>query len=447
MFNGSTLKALVLRGSAWTMFGHGAGQVIRLIRSLILTRLLFPEAFGLMSLVWVVMFGLEMLSDVGIASAVIRDKRGDSREFLNTAWTMQAIRGLLLWTAACLIAYPMAAFYSQPDLVHLIPVAGLTALIAGFNSTSIISCRRHMDFGRLTFLELSNEIVGLTVTILWAYFYPSVWALVGGALTGRILLLFASHAFMPGIRNALRWDPESLRELIKFGKWIFLSSAFSFLSIQSDRLLLGHYLDIAHLGIYSVAITLSDAVHSVVIKLVHGVLFPAYGKIVQQDPGRLKSVSYRARLGIDVLLIVPIAAMMVLGSSVVALLYDSRYQEAGWMLQLLCVRLVMTCTLSNSEACLVVLGQPQYAFIQNASRAIWILLGIPFGWKLLGIHGAVLAIAFSEVPVVGVLWIGLARHRMLSLASELRSLVFVGVGVLVGCALLYAFTGNLWLRN
>ena len=119
------------------MAGHGASVLIRLASSLILTRLLFPEVYGVMSLVWMVMYGLAMFSDVGLGPAIIRDKRGDDPVFLNTAWTVQAIRGAVLWGGSCLAASPMAAFYGQPELAQLIPVAGLTALIAGFNSTAL----------------------------------------------------------------------------------------------------------------------------------------------------------------------------------------------------------------------------------------------------------------------------------------------------------------------
>lgn len=434
--NRPSLKALALRGAAWTLAGHGAGQLIRLLRSLVLTRLLFPEAFGVMSLVWVVMFGLEMLSDVGLGPAIIRDKRGDDPDFLNTAWTVQTIRGAVLWGASCLVALPMASFYGEPDLALLIPVAGLTALIGGFGSTAVFTCRRQMEFRRLTLLELSNEVVGFVVTLLWAFLHPTVWALVGGALIGRLFLTLGSHTLLPGIRNHFRWESSSWRVLIGFGKWIFLSSVLQFLSSQSDRLMLGHYLDMAHLGVYSIAIMLSEAVNALVIKVNHGVLFPAYGNVVQNDAYRLRSVAARARLGIDAVLILPIAALMILGSQVVGVLYDNRYQEAGWMLQILCVRLLMVSALSNSEACLVALGHPQYAFMQNLCRAVWILISIPIGWSLLGIKGVVWAVALSEVPVAVVLWVGMIRYRMFSPASELLSLLFVGLGVLFGFGLL-----------
>lgn len=410
--------------------------MIRLARSLILTRLLFPEAFGVMSLVWVVMFGLGMLSDLGVGPAIIRDKRGEDPDFLNTAWTLQVIRGVVLLGIACLIAYPMATFYNEPDLAQLIPAAGLFALIAGFNSTAFHTCRRRMEFERLAVLELANEVVAFVATVLWALLDPTVWALVGGAVIAQLFLTLASHVFLSGIHNRFRWEHSSLRVLIGFGKWVFLNSAFQLLAAQSDRLLLGYYLDMAQLGVYSIAIMLCEAVQVLANKVIRGALFPAYGRIVQNEAQRLRSVFQRGRLGIDVLLILPIAALMVLGSWIVPALYDARYHEAGWMFQVLCIRPLMASALINSEVCLVALGYPQYGFVQSAFRAAWILVSIPIGWFLAGIHGVVWAVALSEVPVLGVLWIGLARHGMYSLACELRSLLFAGLGALLGFGLL-----------
>ncbi len=93
----ASLRGLALRGSIWTLGGYGASQVLRLAGNLVLARLLFPEAFGLSALVGVFMVGLAMFSDVGIGPSVIRSHRGDDADFLNTAWTIQVIRGLVLW--------------------------------------------------------------------------------------------------------------------------------------------------------------------------------------------------------------------------------------------------------------------------------------------------------------------------------------------------------------
>ncbi|MDH3686186.1 MAG: oligosaccharide flippase family protein, partial [Myxococcales bacterium] len=70
------LRRRVLRGAALGLGGHAGSQAMRLASNLILARLLFPEAFGVMALAWLVVNGVTMLSDVGVSSSVVRDDRG-----------------------------------------------------------------------------------------------------------------------------------------------------------------------------------------------------------------------------------------------------------------------------------------------------------------------------------------------------------------------------------
>ena len=432
----SSLKALAIRGSMWTLAGHGGVLLIRMARSLIMTRLLFPEVYGLMTLVWAVLYGLQMFADTGIVATIIRDNRGDDPDFLNTAFTTNVIRGLLLWVVSCLIAYPMAAFYHQPVLAQLLPATGLTALIHGFVSTAMYTRRRHMDFRRLAILDLSNETVTFAVLVVWAYFSRNVWAMVGGAVIGQIFLVLASHVYLPGIRNKFRWDRSALTTFMGFGKWIYFSSMVYFLSTQSDRFLLGRYLDMIHLGVYGTATVLSGAILTVVLKVNSDVLFPAYSRVVQEGTNRLRQVMLRTRLVIDVGMILPIAAIVILGSRIVGVLYDQRYQEAGWMLQVLSVRLLLVATLSNSESCLMALGHPKYSFWQNLFRAVAMFIAIPIGWSLAGIKGVIWAVTLSEIPPLVVMWFGMIRHRIFSIAAESRSLLFAVLGALLGYGIL-----------
>jgi len=402
-----------------------------------MTRLLFPEVYGLMTLVWAVLYGLQMFADTGIVTTIIRDPRGDDPSFLNTAFTTNVFRGVLLWVISCVIAYPLATFYHQPVLAQLLPVTGLTALIHGFVSTAMYTRRRHMDFKRLTILDLSNETVTFIVLIIWAYFSRDVWALVGGAVIGQLYLVIASHLYLPGIRNRFRWDRSALDTFMGFGKWIYLSSVVYFLSTQSDRFLLGRYLDMVHLGVYGTATVLSGAVQAIVLKINSDVLYPAYSRVVQEGTGRLRQVALRTRLVVDAGMILPIAVLMMIGTRVVSLLYDQRYHDAGWMLQILCIRLLLVATLSNSESCLIALGYPKYSFIQNACRTVAMFVAIPLGWSLAGIEGVIWAIALSEVPPLIVIWAGLIKHRMFSVLVEGRSLLFAAVGVLMGLGVLH----------
>jgi len=317
-----------------------------------------------------------------------------------------------------------------------IAIAGFTTLLDGFSSTNIYSCQRRMDYSKVTILELSNEVVGLIVTLTWAYFYPSAWALLGGAVVSRIYIVAASHFLIPGISNRFHWDPVAFRELLHFGKWIFFSSAVYLIYAQGDRILLGKYLDAATLGVYSIAIMLSESVSNVVNKLNTSVLYPALSRVVNNEPHRLQAVFYRTRLGTDALMVVPIAVLLVIGEQLVHLLYDSRYFEAGWMLQILSFRLLMTAMLTGGASCLLVLGHSKYSVIQNLFRATWILLGIPIVWPIYGVEGVVWVVGLTEIPVFFVVWFGMAKYGILSIRHELRTFIFVAAGLLIGFALL-----------
>lgn len=228
MFHGDGLRSRALRGTAISLGGTGGQQMLRLISNLILTRLLFPEAFGLMALVQTFMTGLQMFSDIGIRPSIVQNKRGEDPAFLNTAWMIQIGRGVVLWLGACALAWPLAGFYNEPQITWLLPVVGINALIAGFTSTKTAVAGRNLRLGRQTVIGLVSQAVGLVVMIGLALIWPSVWSLVVGGLVSSLIGVVASHRFMPGIPNRLQWDASAARDLVSFGRFIFVSTLVGF---------------------------------------------------------------------------------------------------------------------------------------------------------------------------------------------------------------------------
>src|SRR5919199_3211505 len=151
-------KKLAIKGAAWTIASYGSSQIIRFARNLILTRLLLPELFGLVGLAYVFIVGINLFSDLGLGASIIQNKRGDDPEFLNTAWTLQVVRGGILWLGSVLLAWPVAQFYNEPQFLWLIPVVALTALISGFDATAIYTLNRHMDVRQVSLYELGRQV-------------------------------------------------------------------------------------------------------------------------------------------------------------------------------------------------------------------------------------------------------------------------------------------------
>ena len=194
----ASLKKLAVHGTAWTILGFGTTQACRLAGNLVLTRLLAPEAFGIMVLVEMVLAAIQMFSDFGIAAGVVRHRRGDDPQFFNTAWTLQVIRGTGLWLATCVAAIPISIIYEAPILMQLIPISGLSALIGGFTSTSIQTLRREVNLKPLVIWEISSQVFGLLCMIGLAWYLRSVWALVLGGCIRVAVAAATSQYLIPG---------------------------------------------------------------------------------------------------------------------------------------------------------------------------------------------------------------------------------------------------------
>lgn len=391
------LFARALRGSAIVAMGYVGGQAMRLAANLILTRLLFPEAFGLMALVTMVMIGLTMFSDVGIGPAIMGSRRGDDPRFLDTAWTVQALRGGLLWVLTLASAAPLAAFYRAPELAQILPVAGLTLLIAGFNPTRIETANRHLALGRVTALDLASQAIGIVTMIVLALVTQSVWALVWGNLAGAVAKLALTTALLPGHRNRPAWELAAAGDLIRFGGWIFLSTACGFLLMQGDKAVLGRYLSLESLGIYNIGYFLASFPMMLAAAVVGRVFIPIYREVAADGSQAVHRRLRRMRRGMTALILALLVAMALGGIPLVGLLYDARYDAAGAVVvAIACLQMPLVLVATYDQAALAA-GDSRGFFLVSAIRAAMQTALILAGAEWAGLAGALAGQAAAGV--------------------------------------------------
>jgi len=371
-----SLRSLALSGSAWTLGGYAVSQLVRLGSHLILAWLLAPEIFGLMALVKVVQQGLGMFSDVGILPSIIRSKRGEDPEFLNTAWTIQVIRGVALWIVACILAWPAATIFARNDpvawqLLHLLPVAGFGAVLDGLCSTTLGTLNRDLRFGRVTMLELGKQLTAVAVMVAWGSVSATAWALVAGGLAGSAFASLVSHFLVPGYRVRFAWNRDCVAEIASFGKWIFLSTAFTFLAVNLDKLILGNILTLDHLGLYSIALVFAKVPQYVSMRLSSTVLFPVYARF-RNEPENMVAVALRAR-GLVLLLGMAVCCCLAIGSPLFfETLWDPRYHEAGQISQWMALYIWTTLVHQTMSRIPLALGNSRAMFYSN----VWMCMGI-----------------------------------------------------------------------
>jgi O-antigen/teichoic acid export membrane protein len=424
----SGLKGRVLRAGKWTLGSQLVAQVLRLATNVVLARLLFPDAFGLMAVVNMLITALVLFSDIGINRAVVQSRRGDDPALLDTAWTVQVWRGFGL-AAACVLAaggialgahmhvFRAGTVYADPRLPWIITVFAISPAIQGFDSVRIAQSKRQMQLHTLTKIELAGQLASAVVMVLIAYATRSVWTLVFGAIAATMVRTWLSHRVLQGHRARLRIDRDALAEIMNSGKWIFLSSIMAFLAMNSDRVLLGGLIDARAFGLYSIALLMANVLQGLATKMCISIVYPALAEVYRDRPHDLGRTIAKFQWGYDALVTSLAALLVTAAPALVGLLYDHRYHDAGWMLSVLALGAIGV-RYQIVEECYQVVHRAQFATLASLIRLAALAAGIFVGQRLWGLPGAIAGVAlttFAAWPLA--IWFKL-RYGVFSWRAE-----------------------------
>lgn len=402
----SNLRRRVLRAGSWALVGNLTSQLIRLGSNLVLTRLLLPDAFGLMALITVVMVGLAMLSDTGTSQALVRSPRGTEPAFRATVWAVQLIRGAVLCGACLAVAFclwlaggmgwlPAGSTYAHPQLPGLLAVYSVCPLIQGLASTKLALAQRELRIKDTVMCAMLSQALALPLTLALAWSMRSVWSLVWGSLFAALLQTVFTHLLIKGERDRLGWDKDSLKELASFGRWVLLASTIGFMASSGDRLLLSGLIDATSMGHYAIAFLIVGVVQTVFSLLLGSVVFPAISEVFRHNPSGLESTYTKFQRVADVMLLGGGAALAVSGPALIRLIYDHRYEDTGWMVSILAIG-VMGMRFQVIEQCYLALGLPRLMTLANVLRIVALVLLVPLAHSHFGLGGAVWGIALSQ---------------------------------------------------
>lgn len=440
----ASLKRRAVRGTILSLVSVFGMQALRLAGNLITTRILFPEAYGLMALVLVLNQGLQMISDVGIIPSIVQHPRGEERSFLDTAWTIQVLRGAIITVLAAALAFPYAKFYGHEELLPLILVASIQGFVTGLDSTKYGMLNRRIELGRLVFINIAGQLVMTGVMVAWALLSPTVWSLLGGALAGDVARLILTHIALPGANNRFRWERDAARVIFDFGKWIFLSTLVTYVGIRFDVMALGKLeqssadgLDV--LGVYNIGQNLAALPVLITGQVVSWVLLPALSESFRGDRAGFFDRVHHARRSLNALGVLMIAGTGIAAPGFFYLLYDPRYHDAGWMVQLSMLPTWFFFLQETSIRVQLAMGDARAQMLANVARLAGTVPGALAGYHLGaeylgdGLPGLILGLTLgSVIGYAAVAW-GLAQKGLRIVASDLRwTLVASLVGVLGG---------------
>ena len=354
--DGGTLTQKVMRGGVWVAISFGAEKVLGIVRSVILARLLIPEDFGLMGVTAVALAGLSIFTSTGIESAIIQRKDSNER-ILNTAWLISIIRGFLLCVLLLIAAPYVALFFNDSRLILIVRAMSVIFLSSGFKNIGLILLQKELDFRRKTYLGFTVSVCTTTTAIVLAFFLKSVWALVLAEIVGSFVGLLASYLIHP-FRPTLGFESSYARELLGFGKFIFVQGIIIYLITQGDDAVVGKMLGMTSLGFYTLAYAVANMFTKGITEIISQVSFPAYSKI--QDERDPLAAGYLKVLAVTSFLVFPMAGLLfAFAPEFVEMVYGQKWLPIVLPMQVLCFLGIFRATASTIGPVFVGTGRPE----------------------------------------------------------------------------------------
>lgn len=395
--SGDSIKERVIISGFWVAFFKVLERGFRFIKTLIIARLLAPSDFGLFGIACLAVDAMQTFTETGISTALVQ-KKGNIKEYLNTAWTIQLFRSAMISAVLFLFAPGIARFFNNSQASPLMRVMAINVLFSGFVNIGVVYFQKDIEFGKQRLISLAKLVVSFSVSLILAFVLRNAWALAWGILAGTIAYCVASYIVHP-YRPRIAFNVKKAKELIHFGKWVFASSIVFFLIMQGDDILVGKILGTTALGFYAMAYAISNLGATEITHLISQVMFPAYSKLQNNLP-KLKE-TYLKVLQFTALITFPIAGLtFILAPDFTRLFLGEKWMPMVSAMQMLCIFGVIRSIGATMGPIFYSVGKPKIqtkvASIQLIVIAL-IIYPLTIRW---GILGTSLAVTISNILVL-----------------------------------------------
>lgn len=439
----TSFKSKVITSMMLSVAQFTARFGLQLVSIVVLARLLSPEIYGVFAVVLFFTYLLEMLSDMGIRSLILTREGDVEPEMLQTCWTLQIVRSLIIFGVVICIALGIAGLqalevfradsaYNAEVLPWALTAVGASQIILAFTPTTPYMYEREMKFGHVTLSIVISSTLALIVTIGFAMIYKSVWALVLGTVVQKCITVLYGYIAFRGVPMKLCWDRETLRLAVERGKWLWSHSVLSAFTNSADRLLVGMAFDSSTFGFYFIAARIVGFCKSF-LGMVDGRMgLQVFRHILKADVLTFQNNYYRYRLFFDALAGIGAGSLLMLAPLIVDIVFDDRYAGVAPIMQFLALGLLLAGPMVLRSA----FGADRQfkamaVFGLTSAVTIWVGLILAI-FVFDSFEGVLLVVALYHLPEVLMLFQQSAKRGWIKPIRETLPLVFFAVGIGLG---------------
>ncbi len=391
---GESLSEKAVKGGFWVFSLRITDRIFQLTRTIILARLLSPNDFGVFGIALLVLSTLDTFSQAGFQQALIQ-KKGETRSYLDTAWTVGLIRGFIIAGVVFFLAKPAAVFFEAPAAENILRIIGISIILQSLNNIAVLYFQKELQFHKFFKYQFLGTIVDVSVAITFAFLLKSVWALVFGLLAGNLVRCIMSYVIEP-YRPRFQFDRAKAKELFEFGRWILGSSILIFLITQGDDIFVGKLLGATMLGFYQMAYRISNLPATEISHVISQVSFPAYSKLQSNLP-KLRE-AYLKILQLTAFISFPIAGLIfILAPEFTQIFLGDKWMPMVPAMQVLAFFGAVRSIVATSGSLFQGAGHPKFIYKASWIKLFCLILIIYPLTKILGITGTALAITLPSM--------------------------------------------------
>lgn len=372
--------------SFWIALTRAIVNLLSLISTIVLARLLMPSDFGLVATGTAIYAVLLAITDMSMAQALINHPN-PTRHHLSTAWTLGILRGTIIGVTLALSGPFVAHMFGDPRLDMVMYVFGFSMFLTGLNNPRPTLLQKDLIFWQDFVLNLASRFASLVVSVAVAYFYRSYWALLLGTVVGQLVSVGVSYMILPFLP---RFSLRHVREMMGFSIWLTLGSVVDNLNWRLDTLLIGKFLGTRDLGLYSVGNNLSSFPTRETTQPIAKALFPAFTKL-RHNTERLHAAYQRAQTLMTAIALPMGFGMAIIGDLLISLLLGDKWLPALVVVRVIAIVSALQSMQRPAQSVAMALGATKLLFWRSVQMMIFRVPLIVLGIYLGGFQGMVYA--------------------------------------------------------
>jgi len=388
----SALTATTIRGTFWTYASYYSGRLAALLSTILLARLLTQQDFGVAGYALVAINFLDVVSDLGIGSAVVYLR--DDPQALDTAFWLCVAAGVVLCGVGWFVAPWVGAFYRDERAIPVMRALALSFPVSALGNIHMSLLVKNLAFGRKFIPNLARALGKGTTSIGLALLGFGAWSLILGQLAGAVLAVIVSW-WVVAWRPAFRFDVTKVRPLLSYGLRMISTGLLTTFGGNVDYLCVGRFLGASALGVYTLAFRIPELLVLQFCAVVGDVMFPVYTKL--RDAPHMLAQGYLTTTRYVTAITLPMAlGLVLLAEPLVLTVFGARWAEAVPVLRAIAVYALVISLAYGAGNVYKAQGRPE---ILTFTTIFQLALLVPALWWVTTTYGSIAAVGWTMALV------------------------------------------------